>query len=78
MYDILKTDKIRNELNELPDKRPEVSMVDVKEVRTKLGYGFVICKLLVQKSSDNVEAVQLFHQIMKKINDYPLFSQNDA
>lgn len=74
MYDVLKTNKIRNELNELPDKRPEVSIDDIKEVRRKLGYGYVICKLLVQKSSDNVEAVQLFHQTMKKINDYPLFS----
>lgn len=73
MYDVLKSNKIRNELNELPDKRQEVSMDDVKEVRKKLGYGYVICKLLVQKSSDNVEAVQLFHQTIKKINDYPLF-----
>jgi len=67
MYNILKANKITEMLNNLPRKREHITMEEVLEMRKRIGQGCSLCKRFLDKANNVDEAVELYHNIMKKL-----------
>lgn len=66
MYNTLILEKLITCLKALPTIR-EVTFRDATEIRYHTGLGYFICKLLAQKSSNNEEAIKLYHNKIKEL-----------
>lgn len=66
MYNILTLEKLTEYLKTLPTVR-EATFRDATEIRYHTSLGYFVCKLLAQKSSNNEEAIKLYHNKMKEL-----------
>lgn len=67
MYNIIRANKITEELNKIRNKRDYITITEILEMRKIIGQGCSLCKRFLQKSNNVDEAVILYHNIMQKI-----------